>query len=103
MYANLIGYSDVTPFEIIRTFTPKKMEVRKMSAERAEPAQPLHWELGGFAGCCTNQFAQRWTITPDASEYTVIIRQHKDGQWRDTAGQRYALADEPIRFYDLNF
>lgn len=103
MYANLIGYSDVTPFEVVRTATATKMEIREMSAERAEPAQPLHWELGGFAGCCTNQFAQRWTITPDTSAHTFAIRQHKDGQWRDTAGQRYAISDTPRRFYDLNF
>lgn len=92
MYANLIGYSDVTPFEVVRTATAKKMEIREMSAVRAEPVEPRD-----------NHVAQRWTITPDTSAHTFAIRQHKDGQWRDTAGQRYAISDTPRRFYDLNF
>ena len=103
MYANLLGYSDVTPFEVVRTASATKLFVREMSAVPAEPAQPLRWVAGGFAGHCVNQTAQRWTITPDASAHTFAIRLHKNGQWRDAGRRRYSLSDTPRRFYDMNF
>ena len=59
--------------------------------------------VGGFAGHTRNNNTQEWVITPDEAGSVRAVRLHKDGQWRDKYGNRYRLADKPVRFYDFNF
>jgi hypothetical protein len=33
-YANHYGYSDITPFEVVKVISDKTIEVREMDAER---------------------------------------------------------------------
>jgi len=101
MFANQIGYSDVTPYEVVRFVSDKTLEVRRMEAERDESVK-LEWAVGGFAGHCINQRDQKWIITSNESNPTVRIRLGKKG-WKDAHGQRYDLNDKPIMFYDYNF
>ena len=101
-FANQIGWTDVTPFEIIRRISDKTLVVRQMKSERAADWSPVI-VLGGFVGHCLNQNEQRWTITTDESYDEVRIRLHKDGSWRSKDGARFKLSDEPKRFYDYNF
>lgn len=100
-YANLHGYSDVYPHEIIRHVSKKTIEIREMGCKKTD------WKpkfvQGGFSAMCTNQNEQTWHITSEIVNPTKRIRLHADGAWRDTHGQRFRLADEPIRFYDYNF
>lgn len=102
MFANHIGYSDITPFQVIRTVSDKCLEIRAMSAE-LDKTWEGEWHAGGFAGHCANQGTQRWIITPDNNGRTVRIRLNKSGQWKDAHGNRYKLDSEPVRFYDFNF
>ena len=102
MYANAIGYSDITPFEIIRTVSDKCLEVRAMNAT-IDPTWEAEWHAGGFAGHCANQGTQRWLISSDDTGRVVRIRRQKDGQWKSAHGERFRLSAEPVRFYDFNF
>jgi len=101
-YANQHGYSDITPFEVIREVSSQTLDVRGMKAERDESVE-LEFHIGGFAAHCSNQHAQRWHITSDTTERTVRIRKNKLGQWHDASGRRFVLSDTPVHFYDYNF
>ena len=100
-YANQYGYSDVTPFEVVRVVSEKCLEVREMDAELAPGERP---EIipGGFAGHCTNQRSLKYTITSNPENRVVRIRLGKKG-WKDAHGHKYGLSDKPVRFYDYNF
>ena len=101
-YANHIGYSDVSPFEIVRRISEKTLEVREMDSIRSNPDDQLGFVAGGFFGHCSNQHDQKWTITPNNTRTTIRIRLGKRG-WKDKGGARFKLADKPIKFHDYNF
>lgn len=102
-YANRIGWTDITPFEVVRTVSEKCLEVREMSAEM-DPTWKPETHVGGFVAHVSNNHAQRWIIASNPAARTVRIRLHKDGYWREAkGGERFKLAAEPQRFYDFNF
>jgi hypothetical protein len=100
-FANHIGYSDVNPYEVIRRVSDKTIDIRPMDAERDPSWQP-DFVPGGFCGTVINQSEQKWVINSNPQARTVRIRLGKQG-WRDAHGNRYQLADEPVKFYDYNF
>jgi hypothetical protein len=100
-YANHIGYSDVTPYEVVRVISDKTVEIREMDAARDESVK-MEWIAGGFTGVCLNQRDQRWTITSNDANPVKRIRLGKQG-WKDAHGGRFKLADKPVKFYDYNF
>lgn len=101
-YANKIGYSDISPFEVLRTIDKKTLEIRTMLVERDLTWKPV-FDIGGFAGHCENQEDQKWIYQLDPSGYVRRIRLHKDGWWRDKDGNKFKLGEYPIRHYDYNF
>lgn len=101
-YANQYGYSDVNPYEVIRSVSEKCLEVRAMEAER-DGSVKLEWAAGGFAGHCVNQRDQKWFIESNASNPVIRIRLNKSGIWKDKYGNKYDLSDVPVKFYDYNF
>lgn len=100
-FANKYGYSDVTPFEVVRVVSDKTIEIREMDYVRDESVG-LKWEVGGFAGHCVNQHDQKWIISSNMKNRVIRIRLGKKG-WRDAHGGNYVLSDSPRRFYDYNF
>ena len=102
-YANHIGYSDITPFEIVRTVSEKCLEIREMDAVRSNPENKLGFEAGGFFGHCSRQDEQEWDITSNPDNRVVRIRLNVKGQWKDKYGNRYSLSWKPRKFYDYNF
>jgi len=100
-YANMIGWTDVHPFEVTRVVNDKLLEVREMAAVE------LDWEKkffgGGFVGHLSNGEDQRWEITSNTDGLVTRIRLRADGKWYDRNGDRYVMSDEPRRFYDYNF
>ena len=100
-YANHHGYSDVTPYEVVRIVSDKTLMVREMDSERDESVE-LKWAVGGFAGHSVNQNDQRWRIISNPDNRVIRIRLTKNG-WRDKYGAKFVLSDEPRRFYDYNF
>lgn len=101
-YANHYGYSDVTPYEVVRVISEKTIEVREMDAKRDESVK-LEWAPGGFAGHCLNQRDQKWFITSNESNPVIRIRLSAKKGWQDKHGRRFGLSDKPVRFYDYNF
>lgn len=100
-YANRIGYTDVTPYEIVRRVSDRTLDVRSMSVER-DPSWSPEFVPGGFCGTVVNQHSQRWVISSQPEGIVCRIRLGKQG-WKDAHGNRYQLADQPVRFYDFNF
>jgi len=100
-FANHFGYSDVTPFEVVRVISDKTIEIREMKTERDESVE-LDFHVGGFSAHCSNQRDQKWIITSDETEPVIRIRLGKNG-WKDKHGRRFGLDDKPRKFYDYNF
>ena len=100
-YANEYGYSDVTPYEVVRVVSEKTVEIRRMNAVRSNPENNLGFAPGGFFGHCSRQDEQEWIITPCLEGNVFRIRLGKRG-WKDKYGNRYKLSDKPVRFYDYN-
>jgi hypothetical protein len=100
-YANQIGYTDITPYEVVRIVSDKCLEIRAMRYER-DNKMALDFRVGGFSAHCVNQEDQKWIITPCPGNDVFKIRANKNG-WTDKWGNRYKLSDIPRRFYDYNF
>ena len=102
-HANHQGYSDTSPYEIVRVVSDKTIELRAMTAERDESWKP-EFIPGGFSAHCTNNGDQRsaWIIKSNPENYTVRARLQKDGSWKSEHG-RHTLSKAPAKHYDYNF
>lgn len=100
-YANLHGYTDIHPYEVVRIISEKTIEIREMKSE-LDPNWKPEMIPGGFAAHCTNQNDQTYTYSSNDQVQTIRIRKRKDGRWYSAYG-RHVLSDQPKRFYDYNF
>jgi hypothetical protein len=100
MYANLVLWSDVFPYEVTRVVSDKCMEVRAMDAVLADDFSP-ETIPGGFMGHTVNNGQQKWVFMSNEST-PIRIRKRKDGQWYSQYG-RHVVSDAPSRFHDYNF
>ena len=101
-HANLLGYTDIYPYEIVKHVSDKCFEVRAMGATMLSRPNILP---GGFAGHCTNN-TEREQVYSFASQPDAEVRRvrlHKNGQWRDSHGNRYLPGNAPRKFHDYNF
>lgn len=100
MYANMHGYTDVEPFEIVKVVSEKCIEVRTMKCEID------NWKseviVGGFSGHTVNNHSQKWKIEPNPEGAVVRIRKNKKGQWVN-GSQKFYVSMTPVKFYDYNF
>ena len=101
-FANRIGYTDISPCEIVRRVSDKTLEVRTMKFDK-DPNWNPSFHVGGFSAHCSNQSEQKWIISSNPEGRVIRIRLQKDGTWRDSYGDRYALNAQPIKFFDYNF
>jgi hypothetical protein len=101
-YANRIGYSDIDPFEVVRRISDKTIEIREMDAT-LDPTWAPEAHIGGFCAHVSNNREQRWEIKSNPENKVRRVRLHKDGYWRDSGRNRFALSDTPRKFYDYNF
>jgi hypothetical protein len=99
-YANMFGWSDVYPFEIIRVVSDKTIEVRAMLAEK-DPDWKPEIISGGFAGHCTNQNDQTYTYKSCDEGQVLRVRLGKKG-WKSAMG-KHVISEQPRKFYDYNF
>lgn len=100
-YANLMGYSDIVPFEIVRTVSDKTIEIREMKPTLVEGWKP-DIAVGSFFGRCLNNSTQEYTYESQPDSPVVRARLQKDGKWKSIHGY-HVLSDKPKRFYDYNF
>jgi len=99
-YANQLGYSDVSPYEVVKVISEKTIEIRAMDTEALPWKRDFH--PGGFFGHTSNQEDQKWKITSNVNNPVFRVRLNKKG-WQDKYGGRYSLSDKPVKFYDYNF
>lgn len=99
-FANLYGWTDVRPFEILKE-TVKTLTIREMDAERDQNWKP---EIvpGGFAGTCVNQNEQKWIITSNKNNPLIKAYLRKDGNYYSKYG-KHKISDTPMKYYDYNF
>ncbi len=100
-FANLIGYSDIVPFEVVRVVSAKTIEIREMKPTIVEGWKP-EIAVGGFVGNCTNNSTQEYTYESQPDSPVVRARLNKNGKWKSIFGI-HRIADKPKRFYDYNF
>jgi hypothetical protein len=86
---------------VVRVISEKTIEIREMDAKRDDSVK-LEFIPGGFSAHCSNQRDQNWFITSNPENRVIRIRLGKKG-WKDAHGRRFALSDEPVKFYDYNF
>ena len=100
-FANLCGYSDVEPYEVVETRTPNKVMIRFMDSEMLTPAKCV--AIGGFVGHFDN-YTQTWENSSNEEYPLVAIRWSKaKGYWFDKYGRRFSMSDKAVKFYDNNF
>lgn len=102
-YANHMGWTDCSPFEILKV-TAKTLTLRRMKVE-PDPTWKPEVILGGFVGHTVNNYDQRWIITQDESELVVKAHLRKEGRhyrYYSKLG-RHSLSTSPLYFYDYNF
>lgn len=111
-FANRLGYSDVEPYEVLGAAGKLGLRIRAMKAEQLHDMNELDFRPGGFFGHCANQHAQRWDIQPDPEAPEIVVRLcrakggaggRRPGFYYDRNGNRYQIADKPVKFYDYNF
>lgn len=100
-YFTRCSYSDKSAFLVLKR-TAKSATVAQIEVDSdPEWKEKMQITAGGFGGHCDNQHEQTWLFR-EVSGAPVVIRQHKDGQWRCKNGQRF-VADTAREFYDYNF
>ena len=98
-HANHIGYSDVTPFEIVRVISDQTIEIREMGATLLNKPE---FVAGGYAGVCTNNYDLEYGFEPQPQRAVYRARLRKDGYFYSPVG-RHLLEDQPRKYYDYNF
>ena len=101
-FANMLGWSDIEPFEVVRVISDKTIEVREMDAERDESVK-MQYVAGGFSAICTNDHEQKWNIKSNPANPVIRIRLSVNKGWQDKHGRRFDLSDKPVKYYDHNF
>lgn len=101
-YANQHGYSDVHPYEVLRTISPICVEVRAMKT--VQTAFPSEFYAGGFVGHYADNYGgQDYDYLSDEEAPVNRIRWSRaKRQWQGNMG-RFIMADQPYKFYDYNF
>lgn len=100
-YANLLMYSDIRPFEVVRKVSDVTLELREMEADLSEDFTPK-FVAGGFAAHCTNQLEQKYTYRSNESAPVIRARLRKDGYFWSKLGKHW-LSHSPLRYHDYNF
>lgn len=102
-YANHSGYSDVNPFEVVKTISPICVEIRAMQTKQIR--FPENVQVGGFsAHVVDNREGQEYEYSQNPKAPITRIRWSKaKRQWQSASGNRYLMSDKPYKFYDNNF
>ena len=88
-YANHIGWTDISPAEIIKWVSAKTLEIRKMDANE-------------LSSKCDKSNDQSWHIYSNFANPIFRIRLGKNG-WKDAEKRYYTLSETPTKYHDYNF
>lgn len=100
-YANLIMWTDICPFEIVKIVSPQTIEIRRMKSKLLNK-EDLNFQVGGFSGHCLNNYSQKYDITSDENMPVIRARLRKDGYFHSISG-RHSIDSAPSKHYDYNF
>ena len=102
-YANRTGYTDVKPYEVVRTVSPICVEVRAMKTVQTKFPQDVR--VGGFsAHTVDNRSGQDYEYSSNPEAEVFKIRWSKaNRQWQRGKYDRFSMSDKPYKFYDYNF
>lgn len=102
-YANLSGYTDVTPYEVVKVVSDICVEVRAMKTVQTKFPKDFH--AGGFVGhYADNRGGQEYEYSSDEENEVFRIRWSRaNRQWQKGKYMRFRMADKPYKFYDYNF
>jgi hypothetical protein len=106
-FANMHGYTDIEPYEVVRIISDKTIEIRRMKATLSPDWKP-DIIPGGFAGHCVNQNTQVWLYESDETAPIIRMRRVKPSHvgrmmsWKSAYGH-HRLSDKPCKFHDYNF
>jgi len=102
-YANLHGYTDVNPYEVVRVVSDICVEVRAMSTKQIKFPQDFH--AGGFVGHFSdNRSGQEYEYSQNEENEVFKIRwSTANRQWQKGKYMRFSMSDKPYKFYDYNF
>lgn len=101
LYANLIGYSDVTPYEIISETKAGNYKVRRMDYKETQKSiDNRKVNVGGFFAHVDGE--QEYTYNSNDRYPVENLRKRKDGKYYSRMGV-HVISDSPKRFYDYNF
>jgi len=101
-YANHYMYSDVHPFEVVKTISPICVEIRRMNTVQTK--FPRQFTPGGFVGHFADNYGgQEYEYNSDPEAPVMRIRWSRaKRQWQGRGG-RFIMEDHPNKFYDYNF
>lgn len=102
-YANHYGWTDVNPYEVVKTISPICVEIRAMKT--VQTAFPKEFYAGGFVGhFADNRGGQKYEYFSDPEAKVFRIRwSNAKNSWYAPNGMRFGMADAPHKFYDYNF
>lgn len=89
-YAMHMMWSDVVPYEVIKTVSDKTLVIRKLDAKLVSVDKD---DL---------QNSQVYEFSSNEDNEVLRIRLSKYGYWKHKHS-KFRLADKPYKFYDYNF
>ena len=102
-YANRNGYTDVYPFEVLKTISPICVEIRAMKTVQTKFPKDFH--AGGFCGHYSdNRSGQDYDYSSNEEAQIFRIRWSKaNRQWQKGKYNRFSMSDKPYKYHDYNF
>lgn len=102
-YCNHHMWTDVAPYEVVKTISAITVEVRAMKYEQTKFPSDFH--PGGFVGhFADNRQGQDYEYSSDETNPVIRIRFSKaKRRWFSADGRKFFMSDAPYRFYDYNF
>lgn len=102
-YANYHMYTDVLPYEVVKTVSDQTVEIRPMKTVQTRYPQDFH--AGGFVGHFTdNRSGQEYEYQSDPEAPVMRIRwSTANRQWQKGKYMRFVMSDKPHKFHDYNF
>jgi hypothetical protein len=98
-FANLVLWSDVQPYEVVRVVSDKCVEIRAM--ETKQIVFPKEFHIGGFSAHCADNWNQDYEYSSNETAPTMKIRKGKKG-WK-SGSLKFQMSDAPVKHYDYNF
>ena len=100
-YCNMVMYTDVHPYEVVKVISEKTVEVRPMKA--TPTVVPKDFHPGGFCGHWSDNRAQEYAYESNPEGATLRVRWSEANKRWQVGQQRFSMNDNPVKFHDYNF